>query len=196
MKLLSLLACAGGAAGCDAQVDAAHRGTPLATISGTIRNERTLPVGRVEVMTMWATDGDETASAIGGPETTQVSPSFPAGFELALFEPVDPEGLVGPPGSRFALGWVWIVSPGVLGDPTDAPIVYGIDHVHRLLYVEGELPAAPGVAHRIGPGFHLVRVQLDHNGDVTGVEPFPDGLATPIEITLVDDIDTEATDRE
>jgi hypothetical protein len=46
----ALLALVLPAAACDAQVDSDHRGTPLARLTGTVRNTRTLGTGDAEVV--------------------------------------------------------------------------------------------------------------------------------------------------
>src|SRR5215211_4703226 len=82
---------------CDAQVDADHRGSALAALSGTIRNTRTLPVGEAEVIALWyaSTPVDDRT----GSDAVEVAGSFPARFFLSVYEPPAADVLNDAPGA-------------------------------------------------------------------------------------------------
>jgi hypothetical protein len=82
-----------GATGCDSQVDSDYPGESLATVRGTIANERTLPTPEAHAGLFWiATSAADQNEYLHG-ESVEVSGDFPAQFQLDLFQPPPEEAL-------------------------------------------------------------------------------------------------------
>lgn len=196
---------------CDALVDGDHRGTPLATLSGTVRNLRTQPVENAEVSAVWSVYGDGDTIEF---ETIAVDGGFPAAFTLSLYTPPSPPA----PVPRFA---VFLASaPGAnLREPAPGDLL-GADPENILFYVPADV--SPGswasyVLHSTpAAGYHLYRVHvltaeerearqacwanLGPDAEELGglaacggypdrddLVPAPNDLDTPLAISIVDD---------
>lgn len=159
MKILPLLALL---AACDPQVDAEHQGTPLAQLTGTIRNTRTLPTGDPEVLVVWI--GDSPAGDTSDIDSVAVTGTFPAQFSLSIYEPPGPAFLLELPGGSFGVGTIFASTLGT--DYTDEESVdrglLGMAADHLLVYVPEDIRAGSLASYMLRglpkAGFHLYGV--------------------------------------
>lgn len=159
LLILALLIACGAA--CDAQVDADHRGSALAALSGTIRNTRTLPVGEAEVVALWYVDGpvDRAVSDAVG-----VAGSFPSRFTLSVYEPPAADVLNDYPGVQFGVAFLTVALAGTDYADQDAAFagMLGMDTEHLLVYAPVDIPAGSLASYLLRgmppAGFHLYGV--------------------------------------
>jgi hypothetical protein len=151
------------AVACDAQVDADHRGTPLARLSGTVRNTRTLGTGDAEVTLFWY--GDEPVKDSVQLATAHVAERFPARFTLSIYEPPAEYVLNDYPGAQFGVAFIYAALVGT--DYTDERSVraglLGMDTGHLLVYAPAGIPEGSFASYMLRgtppPGFHLYGVR-------------------------------------
>lgn len=74
------------AAGCASQVDSDYPGESLATLSGMIINERSLPTPAAHASVFWIVEPGEGENGFLHGDTIEVSGDFPAQFTLDLFD--------------------------------------------------------------------------------------------------------------
>ncbi len=155
LLLLSLLAA------CDSQVDGDHNGTPLASLTGNVQNQRTGPIGSdAEVVIVWMnSSGSPDVSAA---ETVPVTGNFPAAFELSIYEPPI-DALINNYGDS-KMGVALIVSANVDADLSsdEGEGVLGMDPDHLLVYLPEDVAAGSTVATILRgtpkAGFHIYDV--------------------------------------
>lgn len=149
---------------CDAQVDADHRGSALAALSGTIRNTRRLAVGDAEVVALWAVDGSDPMGDRTVTDAVEVAGSFPARFALSIYEPPADGVLNDFPGARFGVAFLIV---GVAGtDYSNEEAAYagllGMDTEHLLVYAPADIPEGSFASYMLRgtppAGFHLYGV--------------------------------------
>jgi hypothetical protein len=151
------------AVACDAQVDADHRGIPLARLAGTVRNTRTLSTGDAEVVVVWTSDG--AVKDASQPATAHVAERFPARFTLSIYEPPAEYVLNDWPGARFGVAFIFTVLVGTdyYDDRSARAGLLGMDTEHLLVYAPDGIPEGSFASYLLrgtpAPGFHLYGVR-------------------------------------
>jgi hypothetical protein len=151
-------------AACSSQVDGDHRGTALATLSGTVTNRPTAPVDDAEVSVVWSYSSGEPDRIGGG--SVEVEGDFPARFELSIYTPPDDLLLNDWDGVKVGVAYILANTPGVDWSDPDARFedkVLGMDIDHLLVYVPQDVPAGSDASFvlRSTPkaGFHIYGVK-------------------------------------
>lgn len=148
-------------AACDSQVDGDHHGTPLAQLSGTVRNQRTQSTPGAEVALVWENTAVQP-DLIGG-DVAELDDQFPAMFRISVYLPPDPMLLnQAPDGGAFGVAYLMAGRSGTdYGNPPKADLL-GMDPDHLLIYLPGDIPAGSfiGTILHGAPraGFHLYNV--------------------------------------
>jgi len=139
---------------CDAQVDSSHQGNPLATLSGSLTTTSATPSADAEVSVVWGVQSG--GLSLVGADSVEVEGSFPAAFELSIFEPPTEEMLGELDGTRFGLAYIvagWDGGAG-LEDPW-----LGAELAHVLVYLVDSPAADSELALLLRgsptPGYHL-----------------------------------------
>lgn len=220
--LFSLVLALAPLAACDSQVDGSHQGTALASIGGSVRNTRTLPVSSgSEVVVVW--QNSSGSPDLSGADSVEVEGTFPAQFTLSIYEPPAPELMNDWYGVKVGVAFIIAGEPGH-DFSTDSEVgILGIEDDHLLVYVPAAVPAGSAAATLLrstpAAGFHLYGVHKlteaetanreaceQGLGDGASIQqiystcggashfddfvPLGTDLATPLEIDLVDDLDS------
>jgi hypothetical protein len=206
-------------AACDSQVDGEHQGDPLATLDGTVQNQRDQAIASADIVIAWIYDNGEGDSV--GSQRVTVEGDFPASFSLAMYEPPEDGVLqVTPDGSHFGIGYIVAAEEGATSVESEASLL-GIEAEHMLIYVPETVQAGSEAALFLHStpeaGFHiygfrrLTDTELEARSeckaglspDATAAElyatcggdtfdelvPTPGNLETALSVSLVDDID-------
>ncbi len=181
-KILLLSVIVAPLAGCDSQVDSDHQGTPLARLSGTIRNTRTLPVGDAEVVAAWVNSSVDPD--VWTADSVQVTGNFPSQFKLSIFTAPDTLYLnADPDGVKFGVATIVAAKAGTdfsdkETDKTDA--ILGIETEHLLVYVPADIPANSLTSLLLHgtpkAGFHLYGVKRLTDDEQAATQDCIDGL--------------------
>jgi hypothetical protein len=148
-------------AACDSQVDGDHNGTPLARLSGTVRNQRTQSTPAAEVALLW----ENTATApdrIGG-NVAELDDQFPAMFRISVYLPPDPT-LINqvPDGGGFGVAYIFAGRSGTDYSSAQPADILGMDPDHLLIYVPSDIQAGSFIGTLLHgaprAGFHLYNV--------------------------------------
>jgi hypothetical protein len=144
-------------AACDSQVDGSHQGEPLATLDGTVENQRSSAVTGADVVVAWIYDSGEGDSVAS--QRVTVDGDFPARFSLAMYEPPEDNVLQPTPdGGRFGIGYVVAVEEGATSLESEESIL-GMDPEHVLVYVPEDVQAGSEIALFLhstpAAGFHI-----------------------------------------
>jgi hypothetical protein len=183
LSLLSLAAC-------DAQVDADHQGTVLASLSGSMRTSEPTTSTAAEVALVWAVPSGGI-SLVGG-ETVEVEGSLPAQFTLSIYEPPADELLTDWDGVRFGFAYI-VADPAGREDHTAWAEWLGAELDQVLVYLPEAAPAGSAVAGFLdtpSAGFHLYDVrtltEAERQAQFDCIEElhaqFPDRMPTRAEV--------------
>jgi hypothetical protein len=161
-SVLSLLALAA----CDSQVDSEHQGEPLATIAGSVTSIRAAPPADSEVVVLWVNSSG--SPDLEGGDSVEVDGSFPAQFQLSMYEPPEDRLLNNFEGVKLGVAYIIAGVPGTdySDDNAVETSLLGMEVDHFLVYVPEAVPAGSHAAFFLrdtpAAGFHLYRVhQLD-----------------------------------
>jgi len=201
-----------GAAGCDAQAESTYPGEPLATIHGTVTS--TLPGLTPDVTMAIVGDnpfdGTDPVKYAGSFSKVAVTGSFPAHFQIAFYQPPG-EGpfMIGHLQAVWTQSPEFAVNAAdcILGH-TNYYVIYVDQNVPPNLpwyMIFQDIPDAgpvgipdagphpapnsiPTVADYFGgplsKGYHLVTRRGVMNGQATGFDQVPTGLATDIQVVI------------
>ncbi|MEO8704001.1 MAG: hypothetical protein ABI867_28380 [Kofleriaceae bacterium] len=178
-SLLALLTLAA----CDPQVDSDHQGTPLATISGSVRNARTAQPDDAEVVVVWINTAGSPDLAVA--ESANVEGSFPAQFTLDMYEPPVDAVVNEFNGVRFAFAYIIAGVPGTdyTSDEAAEGGILGMEENHLLLYMPEAVPAGSDVSYLLhdapAAGFHIYAVTRVTDEQREARRTCIDGLADP-----------------
>jgi hypothetical protein len=151
-----------GAAACDSQVDSNHHGTALASLSGTVRNTRTKPTDSSEVVVVW--ENTSGSPDIAGADSVGVDGSFPAQFQLSIYEPPDPRLINNWNGVKVGVAFIVAGVPGTdwSKDTSVMEGMLGMEVDHLLVYLPQDIPAGNDVSYLLrgtpSKGFHIYGV--------------------------------------
>ena len=160
LPAIPIAACLAAGA-CDGQVDADHRGTVLAQLSGTIRSSRTLPVGDAEVLALWVADAPVDRHAL---ESVEVAATFPARFALSFYEPPVPDALSDFPGAQLGVALLssTLVGTDFSTEELASSGLLGMDTEHLLVYAPIDIPEGSFASYLLHStpraGYHLYGV--------------------------------------
>jgi hypothetical protein len=149
-------------AACDSQVDGTHNGDALANLSGNVANERTVPIGGdAEVVILWMNSSGSPDIAVA--ETVPVEGSFPAAFQLAIYEPPLDALINDYQDSRMGVAFIVSAVAGTdLINNDDGAGVLGMDVNHLLVYLPEDVQPNTNVAAVLRgtpkAGFHIYDV--------------------------------------
>jgi len=155
------------ASACGAVADTDYRGEPLVKIRGnvvTMIAALTLP--QLEVSVIWTHEDEDGDGDALTAQSVTVDGSFPAAFELTLFEPPPPAVLSidETDGNAFVMGLIVAASSGT--DPysidhATTPVGAVVDHAviwTRNGFAEGSREALYFGANALAAGYHLMKV--------------------------------------
>lgn len=149
-------------AACDSQVDGDHNGDALANLSGNVANQRSLPIGGdAEVVILWMNSAGSPDIAVA--ETVPVEGSFPAAFQLAIYEPPLDALINDYRDSKMGVAFIVSAVAGTdLINNDDGAGVLGMDVNHLLVYLPEDVQPGTNVAAVLRgtpkAGFHIYDV--------------------------------------
>ena len=158
-------------AACASQVDGNYHGQPLAKLAGMVSTEKVPAPSVAEINLLWAHINEQSPYAdtsidrIGG-ESVDVQGSFPAAFQLAMYEP-PPDNAMSTldGGAPFAIGYVFAVNPGIDWSNKDnyQANILGWDPQHLLAYFPQDVTAGDTLSYVFAgtptAGTHLYTAQ-------------------------------------
>lgn len=178
-------------AACDSQVDGDHNGTPLASLTGNVQNQRTAPIGdNAEVVILWMNSSG--SPDISAAETVPVTGNFPAAFELSIYEP--PIDALINDYEDSKMGVAYIISATADADLSndDGEGILGMDQDHLLVYLPEDVQPGTSVATILrgtpSAGFHIYNVGHTTDAEQQTRQECEDAL--PAGATLQDLFDT------
>ncbi|HTL36720.1 MAG TPA: hypothetical protein VL326_26480 [Kofleriaceae bacterium] len=186
LKLISLAALPllATLAACDSQVDSDHQGTPLAKLTGSVGNTRTLPVtSGAEVVAVWQkSSGSPDLTGVG---SVEVEGSFPAQFTLSIYEPPDASLLNDWEGVHVGVALLVAGVPGTdySNEHAAEAGLLGMEENHLLVYLPQAVPAGSAAAALLhgtpSAGFHLYNVGRISDAEKQQREDCINGLSDP-----------------
>lgn len=182
--LLTVLTPVAALAGCASQVDSTHQGTPLAKVSGAVRNTRTTPVSAgADVVVVWVNSSGTPDIAVA--DSVEVEGSFPAQFSLSIYSPPAPGLLNDWEGVKVGVALIVAGVPGTdYSDDNAAEAgMLGMEVDHLLVYLPQAVPAGSAASIILhgtpGPGFHLYGVHKLTSAEAATRTACIDGLNDP-----------------
>lgn len=170
-------------AGCDPQVDDDYSGEALATMRGSITNERSVTPPQAYAGLLWFGEDDSRGEGnerfIAEGESVQVSGNFPAQFELDLFAPPSDSALMhlgppyGPEGLTFGWAFVGVFNQApeqidfLSSDEDFYAHTLGLAENHLVIYSNMALPNGIGdsIHGPINAGYTLMRIERITDAD-------------------------------
>jgi hypothetical protein len=167
LALCALCSYGAGLSGCDAQVDRAYPGEPLAVLHGVVRGSGSGPLPPLESALLWQRGAPPAVDDLELATRAPVESGFPATFTLRLYQPppaaarrtLAPGEVAWARASPAAVPY-GIAASAVAGLPASANPGYVVDAAHWVVHLAGDVPPASLTAWWLGgalpAGYHLL----------------------------------------
>lgn len=187
---ISLVTAALAAAGCDQPAGPDYEGEVLASLRGTVVDDRSTDTSAAKVVLVWGVDEAPIDRHVA--TEVPVAGAFPAEFRLDVFEPPPDDALMTPEGvdePRIGVAYVLVVPEDA--ETADEAALLGGAEDHVLVYVDRDVVAGTFAADLLHgtptQGYHLMDVVREPGAVFDLLYEADQGLATWIEARLVDD---------